>query len=90
MQAGRCSPKYGLPDNPDRPLIGIVSRFAAQKGFDLLRRRGIASCCRRTISLVVLGSGDPHYESMFRALAQTCPDKVGLRIGYDNSLVAPN
>ena len=34
----------------------------------------------------MLGSGDPEYETMFRDLAQAYPDKVGLRIGYDNGL----
>ena len=29
--------EFGLPaDNLERPLIGIVSRFADQKGFDLI------------------------------------------------------
>jgi len=77
--------EVGLPDNPNRPLIGIVSRFASQKGFDLLAQVG-SELLDQDISLVVLGSGEPHYESMFHSMAQTRPDKVALRIGYDNSL----
>ncbi len=42
------------------------------------------------LNLVVLGSGDLPYESMFRALAQTYPQKVGLRVGYDTGLIAQN
>ena len=38
------------------------------------------------LSLVVLGSGDPGQESMFRALAQAYPDRVGVQIGYDTGL----
>jgi starch synthase len=34
----------------------------------------------------VLGSGDLPYESMFRALAESYPQKVGLRVGYDPGL----
>ena len=76
---------FGLPDNPNRPLIGIVSRFASQKGFDLIAQ--IASeLLEEDLSLVVLGSGDPEYESMFLSMAQARPDKVGVRIGYDNVL----
>jgi starch synthase len=35
---------------------------------------------------VVLGSGEHHYESMFRALVEAYPHKVGLRVGYDSGL----
>ena len=38
------------------------------------------------VALVVIGSGDLVYESMFRRLAQVRPDQVGVHIGYDNPL----
>jgi starch synthase len=77
--------EVGLPAVPDRPLIGIVSRFASQKGFDLIA--GIAAqLVEENLSLVVLGSGDPDYESMFLHWAAARPDKVAVRIGYDNAL----
>lgn len=78
--------EYGLPDfNLDRPVAGIISRLVAQKGFDLFS--DIAGrLMREDMSLVVLGSGAAEYESMFRDLAAAHPDKVGLRIGYDNGL----
>jgi starch synthase len=69
----------------ERPLIGMVSRFAAQKGIDLIAE--IASrLLQEDIYLAVLGSGDPPYESMFQLLGQTYPDKVAVRIGYDSAL----
>jgi starch synthase len=78
--------EYGLPqDNPDRPLIGIISRFAAQKGFDILADAA-SRMMLQDLNLVVLGSGDRPYEAMFRALAQNYPQKVGLRVGYDTGL----
>jgi starch synthase len=78
--------EYGLPqDNLDRPLAAIVSRFASQKGFDILADAA-SRLLREDVSLVVLGSGDLVYESMFRALAQAYPDQVGVRIGYDDGL----
>jgi starch synthase len=78
--------EFGLPaGGVDRPLIGIVSRFAAQKGFDLISE--IAhDLLSEDVSLVVLGTGDPVYEQMFRDLAAWKPDRVGVRIGYDNPL----
>jgi starch synthase len=78
--------EYGLPlDNPDRPLIAIISRFAAQKGFDILADAA-SRLLQEDLNLVVLGSGDLAYETMFRALAEAYPEKVGLRVGYDNGL----
>jgi starch synthase len=78
--------EYNLPqDNPERPLLAIISRFAAQKGFDILADAA-ARLLREDVNLVVLGSGEHHYESMFRALAEAYPHKVGLRVGYDAGL----
>ncbi|HUA17114.1 MAG TPA: glycogen synthase GlgA [Bryobacteraceae bacterium] len=78
--------EYGLrQDNLDRPLLGIISRFAAQKGFDLFADVA-ARLLQQDLSLVVLGSGDPGYESMFRRLAQAYPGKVGVQIGYNTAL----
>jgi len=78
--------ELGLPaDRLDRPLVGMVSRFAAQKGFDLFAQ--VASrLLEQNLSLAVLGSGVGEFESMFRYLAYAYPDKVGLRIGYDTGL----
>jgi len=78
--------EYGLPqDNLDRPLLAIISRFAAQKGFDILADAA-ARLLEEDLNFVVLGSGDLPYESMFRTLADTYPGKVGLRVGYDTGL----
>jgi starch synthase len=69
----------------ERPLIGMVSRFAAQKGIDLIAE--VASrMLEANMCLAVLGSGDPPYEAMFQHLGQTYPDQVAVRIGYDNAL----
>lgn len=78
--------EYGLPqDNLDRPLIAMISRFAAQKGFDILADAA-PRLLAEDLNLVVLGAGDLPYETMCRALAANYPAKVGLRIGYDNGL----
>ncbi len=74
-----------LRDNPHRPIIGIVSRFADQKGFDLIA--AIAhQLMQEDLLLAVLGTGDRRYEDLFRALASDYPGRVGLRIAYDNRL----
>jgi starch synthase len=74
--------EIGLPLDPDRPLIGIVSRFAHQKGMDLVA--AIAPLAGAT--LVVLGSGEAPLENSFRSLAASYPDRVAARIGYDEGL----
>jgi starch synthase len=74
-----------LPPELERPLLGIVSRFASQKGFDLVE--AIApQLAEMDLTLAVLGSGDARYEQMFRALAEAHPGKFAVRVGYDNVL----
>jgi starch synthase len=76
--------ELGLPaEDMRRPLIGIVSRFASQKGFDLVAAIA-SSLMAEDVALAVIGSGE--YESLFRWLADTYPDRVAVRIGYDNAL----
>jgi starch synthase len=77
---------FHLPEeNLSRPLIGIVSRFADQKGFDLIANDA-DSFMREDLALTVLGSGQPQYEDLFLRLARQHPDRVAVRIGYDNEL----
>jgi len=78
--------EMGLPESAmERPLLGIVSRFAAQKGFDLITQVA-GEMFQDDLSLAALGSGDSSYEEIFRALQQRFPDRIGLRIGYDDAL----
>src|SRR5437899_5960871 len=68
-----------------RPLIGIVSRFADQKGFDLIAQ--VANeLLSEDLSIVALGAGEPKHEQLFRELATRFPGKVGLKIAYDNTV----
>jgi starch synthase len=77
---------FHLPEeNLDRPLIGIVSRFADQKGFDLIARIA-PELMKENISLVALGTGQPEYERLFNDLAKKNHARVGVKIGYDNAL----
>jgi len=77
---------FGLENISDNtPVIGIVSRFAIQKGFDLVA--AIADRLnQRNLVVVVLGSGEPNYESFFRDWATRNPAQVAVRVGYDEAL----
>jgi starch synthase len=74
-----------MKDNPNRPVIGIVSRFADQKGFDLIAKIA-RDLLHEDVLIAVLGTGDRRYEELFRALAADLPGKIGAVIAYDNRL----
>lgn len=77
---------FGLPrERLARPVIGIVSRFADQKGFDLIAERA-HELMRQDVTLVVLGTGERRYEDLFRALATALPGRVGVKIAFDTAL----
>lgn len=67
------------------PVIGIVSRFAAQKGFDLISQI-MDRLAREEMIVVALGSGDKPYEEMFLRLNKQFPQKIAVKIAYDNAL----
>ena len=75
----------GLPKEPDRPLFGIISRLAEQKGFDL-----IEAAADRLFTLparwVLLGSGSKRYEELFQALEKRHPDRLRFTKGFDDPL----
>ena len=77
--------ELNLPRFMDRPVIGIVSRFADQKGFELCGQVA-GELANEDCAFAVLGSGDRSTEDLFRYLASQRPDKFGVRIGYDDGL----
>jgi starch synthase len=72
-------------ENLQRPVIGIVSRFTDQKGFDLLAETA-DQMLKEDLAIVALGTGDPKYEDLFRTLAAHAPDRVAVKIAYDDTL----
>jgi starch synthase len=78
--------QFKLPaENISRPLVGIVSRFADQKGFDLITEKASA-ILQEDLALVALGNGEPKYERLFRELAAAYPERVAVKIAYDNTI----
>jgi len=67
------------------PVIGIVSRFAAQKGFDLISQV-MDRLAREEMIVVALGNGDKQYEEMFLRLNKQFPQKIAVKVAYDNAL----
>lgn len=78
--------RFGLGGSDDsRPLFGMVSRLSDQKGLDLLFQV-LPQFLERKADLVLLGSGDPAYESALRALPAQYPGQVGTFVGFDSAL----
>jgi starch synthase len=77
---------FGIPTADVKlPVIGIVSRFAAQKGFDLIAQ--IADrLAREEMIVVALGAGDKTYEDMFVRLNKQFPNKIAVKVAYDNAI----
>lgn len=77
--------KTTLPYDPERPLIGIVSRMVKQKGFDLFAQVA-AELMLLDAQWVVLGSGEDRFEQMFQSISHSLPHKMWSYIGYSNEL----
>jgi len=78
--------EFGVTNaDPKLPVIGIVSRFAAQKGFDLIAL--VADrLAREEMIVVALGAGDKEYEDLFRRLNKQFPQKFAVKVAYDNKI----
>jgi starch synthase len=76
---------FGLSNAAETPVVGMVSYLSTQKGFDLLAQ--IADeLVRENMFLLVLGIGEPYYENLLRGLAEKYPQKIAVRIAYDETL----
>ena len=80
---------FGLEPNPDLPIVGVVSRFAGQKGLDIFYNAIHDYYYNHEhkagpVQFVILGSGDKKLEGLFMDLPRHYPGKVGTYIGYDN------
>ncbi|OED35319.1 starch synthase [Chromatiales bacterium (ex Bugula neritina AB1)] len=70
-----------LPQDPEVPVFGVISRLAEQKGIDLIIN-AISTLRTEQLQLVVLGSGDTELQTQLLALQQDLPDKVAVKIGF--------
>ncbi|HJT56893.1 MAG TPA: glycogen/starch synthase [Ktedonobacteraceae bacterium] len=76
--------EFGLPDDSDLPVMGIVSRLVDQKGLDLIAEVA-AELRNMPLQLIVLGTGHPRYEQLFTELAASTGN-IRARIGFDAAL----
>ncbi|ACO34540.1 MULTISPECIES: glycogen synthase GlgA [Acidobacterium] len=77
---------FGAPSLAENiPVLSIVSRFATQKGFDILADAADRLLAKDVV-LIVLGTGEPYYENIFREMQNHHPGKVFVKVAYDNAL----
>jgi 1,4-alpha-glucan branching enzyme len=76
---------FDLTADPHVPLLGVVSRLVSQKGFDLLVS-AFDDLLRRDVQFILLGSGDRQYQDFFQQAARRNPQRIGVRIGFDEAL----
>ncbi len=77
----------GLPDKQGHMLVSVVSRLSDQKGFDIIAG-AMDRIMQLPVQFVLLGTGAPYYENLFKDLSRKYPDKISANIGFD-SAVAP-
>lgn len=77
--------RLGLPV-ADVPLLGVVSRLVSAKGFDLAERVIFDLLKVEDVQVVILGTGEPKYEHMFKQAAWQYPDRVSANIYFDDTL----
>lgn len=72
---------FGLEQNPDIPLVAMVTRLVSHKGLDLVKAR-LDAIMQFGIQMVILGSGDYEYESFLNEAAERYPNNLRLRTGF--------
>jgi starch synthase len=78
--------EFGLtPSLEEMPVLGVISRLADQKGFDLLSEI-LEDLFKLDLGFVLLGTGDQKYHDLFTRIARKYPRKAGIRIAYDDRL----
>src|SRR6266516_5041922 len=71
--------RFGLPPEADRPIIAIISRLVAQKGYDLIKEAASSILATGAV-FIALGAGQ--YEEFLQSLRDHAPQQVGIYKGY--------
>lgn len=77
--------EMGLQIQNAAPLFCVVSRFASQKGLNLVLG-AMNSLLEKGGQIIIVGNGESHLERAFLDYATHYPQQVAVRIGYDEPL----
>jgi len=78
--------EFRLPQEPDRPLIGLIGRLADQKGWNLIAQVMHRWVNSEDAQWAILGTGDPDYQEMLFKLSSEFPMKVAARLNFSDDL----
>jgi len=74
--------KLKLAIDKDTPMIGMVGRLVEQKGLTIILQ-ALGRLMQLPLQLVILGTGDTHFEIQLTEWASKHPDKLSVTIGYN-------
>ena len=80
--------EVGLPVKPNVPLMVMVTRLAGHKGLDLLCYIARRMLWEEDCQLLILGTGEPQYETFFKDLAAEYPERCAAKITFNLGLAA--
>lgn len=75
----------GLPQKTDTPIISMITRLVSHKGLDLVTNV-IEEILQDDVQIVILGTGESHFEGFFSSLAGRYPDKLSANIVFNGDL----
>jgi len=76
---------FGLSPDPEAPLMVTISRLVDQKGFDIIAS-ALPSLLDLGFRYLLLGTGEKRYQDLFREMALRYPERMAVRIAYDEAL----
>ena len=82
---GALQRTFSLPQNPEIPVVGMVSRLVDHKGIELLAA-ALPELLSMNIQLVIVGTGEKRYHELLTQMAAQYPAKLGVRLVFDEAL----
>ncbi len=77
--------KLSLPIDTSIPMLGMVSRLVEQKGLEIILQ-SLAILMHKPVQIVILGTGETHYEIQLHKWAKLYPKRFKVILGYDETL----
>jgi starch synthase len=78
--------QFGLPVDKDKFIVGMVTRMAGQKGFDLLVKNLESLMENLDFQFIIIGEGEPKYRVFLEDLQKKYPDRIGGHFTFDSLL----
>ena len=77
--------RLNLAPSPRGPVFGMVTRLVGEKGFDILMPV-LDRLLSDDVRLIILGKGDPAYETALAIAARKYPTRLAYQREYDEAL----